>query len=153
MFKNKKLFRKSLEALKVKRVYTDNFTAEQVFLQLKEATDDRLSEIESIINKEYKKIGDLKDESAEYNEIEEEDSNASSNDLSNNLSKEESEGDSLKNELLKDEISKDEYESVSETTFNDSDWSHCQSEDDEILNRPADEVIAILNSKKDFKKN
>lgn len=172
MQKNIKLFKTTLKDLNIKRVYTDDFTPEQIFFQLKEATEDRIKELEQKINCELKKkfktglldedndiSADLLESESTYESLD----SYSKDDLENlkSISSEVSESDNdfeneesevtvsnqsiLNEENLEEqaeEISLD-YESEETVSFDEIDWNNCDV-DDELLNKPADEVLKLL---------
>lgn len=155
--KNEKLFRTTLNELQLKNIFTTNFTEEQIFYQLQKYTGERLREIELQINSDYRKFYKIHKDSIIMEEDKEESSsyeynsqfkNFVSSKYSDNIKSDLSDANSEAFEQSEEsDVSSLNYDTEEECSFSRDIWEQECSEDDELVNLPASEIVKILNSK------
>lgn len=161
--KHELLFEETIKSLGI-QVYTEGFTAEQIFYQIESKTKDRFSKMEKMIRKnssnpkkETSFIEEKENYSSEYSDDNEDNDDSISN--SDNMNST-IDSDMEENSIISDNI--DDYSEDDNKEQSDADSVNFSSEesieieaelwdenlsDTEILNLPACEVMKILRKK------
>lgn len=120
----------TLESLQIDGIHMEGFIPDQIFYQIKEKTEERINKLEASLNK--------------LNVVEEQEEYENNSEIHSESVSDESASDEP--EIEKDEESDElNVESEESTSIHESDWDSEASSQDELMNKPADYVMKLLN--------